>query len=64
MQKKCEKTSVSGDSQEILVDLEMWIKNAEMAIFTFFVKKHHSEGIKPWISRMEYVKLIGASTPK
>ena len=26
MQKKCEKTSVSGDSQEILVDLEMWQK--------------------------------------
>ena len=26
MQKKCEKTGVSGDSQEILVDLEMWQK--------------------------------------
>ena len=24
--KKCEKNSVSGDSQEILVDLEMWQK--------------------------------------
>ena len=39
MHNKCEKNSVSGGLQGILGDLEMWQKNAEMAIFTIFVEK-------------------------